>query len=79
VRDGEITTACEAACPTEAIRFGDLNDPASRVARLHASPRAYGVLAELSTRPRTRYLGAVRNPNPALHHELPAEHGHGEG
>jgi molybdopterin-containing oxidoreductase family iron-sulfur binding subunit len=66
IADGDVTTACEAACPTQAIRFGDLNDRVSRVAQLHASPRAYGVLAELNTRPRTRYLGAVRNPNPEL-------------
>lgn len=66
IRDGEIVTACEAACPSQAITFGNLNDPNSRVARLKAGPRNYSMLAELNTRPRTTYLAAVRNPNPAL-------------
>ena len=66
IRDGEIVTACQAACPTDAIVFGDLNDPASRVAQLHAEPHGYGVLADLNTRPRTRYLAALTNPNPEL-------------
>jgi Fe-S-cluster-containing dehydrogenase component len=66
IRDGEIVTACQAACPTDAIVFGDLNDPASRVAQLHAEPHGYGVLADLNTRPRTRYLAALMNPNPEL-------------
>jgi molybdopterin-containing oxidoreductase family iron-sulfur binding subunit len=66
VRDGEIKTACQATCPTEAIVFGDLNDATSRVARLQAQKRNYGLLADLNTRPRTTYLAAVRNPNDAL-------------
>jgi molybdopterin-containing oxidoreductase family iron-sulfur binding subunit len=66
IRDGEVVTACQQACPTEAIVFGNLNDPASRVARLRADPRNYGLLAELGTRPRTTYLAAVGNPNPTL-------------
>jgi molybdopterin-containing oxidoreductase family iron-sulfur binding subunit len=66
IRDGEIVTACQAACPTEAIVFGDINDPASRVARLKADQRSYALLGELNTRPRTTYLAAVRNPNPEL-------------
>ncbi len=66
IRDGEITTACEAACPSRAIVFGDRNDKASRVAKLRDHPRSYGVLAELQTRPRTRYLATVRNPNPEI-------------
>jgi MoCo/4Fe-4S cofactor protein with predicted Tat translocation signal len=66
VRDGEIKTACQATCPTEAIVFGDLNDPTSRVAKLQAQKRNYGLLADLNTRPRTTYLASVRNPNDAL-------------
>jgi molybdopterin-containing oxidoreductase family iron-sulfur binding subunit len=66
IRDGEIRTACESACPAEAIVFGDVNDPESRVSKLKASPRNYGLLTELQTRPRTTYLAAVRNPNPEI-------------
>jgi molybdopterin-containing oxidoreductase family iron-sulfur binding subunit len=66
VRDGEILTACQSACPTEAIIFGDTNDKESRVAKLKQEPRSYDVLADLNTRPRTSYLGVVTNPNPEL-------------
>jgi MoCo/4Fe-4S cofactor protein with predicted Tat translocation signal len=66
VGDGDIKTACQQTCPAEAIVFGDLNDPKSRVAQLQAGERSYSMLAELNTRPRTRYLAAVRNPNPEL-------------
>jgi molybdopterin-containing oxidoreductase family iron-sulfur binding subunit len=66
VRDGEIATACEAACPTQAIVFGNINDHASRVAKLKAQKRNYNLLDELNTRPRTTYLGVVKNPNPEI-------------
>ena len=66
IRDGEIVTACQAVCPTEAIVFGNINDPNSKVAKLKSSPRNYTTLDDLNTRPRTTYLAAVRNPNPAL-------------
>jgi molybdopterin-containing oxidoreductase family iron-sulfur binding subunit len=64
IRDGEVLTACQAVCPAEAIVFGNINDPNSRVAQLKASPLNYSALAELNTRPRTTYLAVVRNPNP---------------
>jgi MoCo/4Fe-4S cofactor protein with predicted Tat translocation signal len=64
--DGEVKTACQQVCPAEAIVFGDINDKSSRVARLKASDRNYGLLTEYQTRPRTTYLGAVRNPNPEM-------------
>ena len=66
VRDGEVVTACQQACPTDAIVFGDMNDPKSRVAGLKAEPANYALLAELNTRPRTTYLGAIKNPNPEI-------------
>jgi molybdopterin-containing oxidoreductase family iron-sulfur binding subunit len=66
VRDGEIVTACQAVCPTEAIVFGDVNDPNSRVSKLKAEQRNYSLLADLNTKPRTTYLSALRNPNPEI-------------
>ena len=66
IEDGEILTACQAACPTNAIVFGDINDPKSRVAALKKGSLNYSLLSELNTRPRTSYLAIVRNPNPEL-------------
>jgi molybdopterin-containing oxidoreductase family iron-sulfur binding subunit len=66
IRDGEIVTACEAACPSEAIVFGNANDPNSRVAKLKQQQRNYSILGEVNSRPRTSYLAAVRNPNAEL-------------
>jgi molybdopterin-containing oxidoreductase family iron-sulfur binding subunit len=66
IADGEVLTACQAACPTNAIVFGDINDPKSRVAALKSGTLNYALLAELNTRPRTTYLAVVRNPNPEL-------------
>jgi molybdopterin-containing oxidoreductase family iron-sulfur binding subunit len=64
--DGDLVTACQQACPTRAIVFGDLNDPAAEARKLKESPLNYGVLAELNTRPRTTYLTRVTNPHPDL-------------
>ena len=66
ILDGEIKTACQQACPTEAIVFGNVLDSASQVSDWKASPRNYGILTDLNTRPRTTYLARVRNPNPAI-------------
>jgi len=69
IRDGEIVTACQAACPTQAIVFGNMNDPNSKVAQLKKLPLNYGVLEELNTQPRTTYLAGLKNPNPELESE----------
>ena len=66
VRDGEIVTACQQVCPSQAIVFGNINDPKSRVAGERAGKRNYGLLADLNTRPRTTYLGKLKNQNPEL-------------
>jgi molybdopterin-containing oxidoreductase family iron-sulfur binding subunit len=78
IRDGDVLTACQSACPTEAIVFGNLNDPASQVSKLKAGTRNYSLLAELNARPRTTYLAIVRNPNTQLEPAGPARTG-GEG
>jgi len=66
IEDGEIITACQQACPTDAIIFGNQNDPNSRVAKRKAEEREYQVLADLNFRPRTTYTAGVINPNPEL-------------
>jgi molybdopterin-containing oxidoreductase family iron-sulfur binding subunit len=66
IRDGEVLTACQAACPAGAIVFGNVHDPQSEVRRYKDTPLNYGLLADLNTRPRTTYLAEVRNPNPEL-------------
>ena len=63
LRDGEIQTACQQSCPAQAIVFGDLNDPKSRVARLAAGPRGYRVLEELNVRPSVTYLSSGAQPS----------------
>jgi molybdopterin-containing oxidoreductase family iron-sulfur binding subunit len=75
IRDGDIVTACQSACPTNAIIFGNINDANSEVSKRKASPLNYPLLAELNSRPRTTYLAVVRNPNA----ELPDELGMGAG
>jgi MoCo/4Fe-4S cofactor protein with predicted Tat translocation signal len=72
LRDGEVVTACQAACPTGAIVFGDMNDPQSQVKQDKDSPLHYGLLTDLNTLPRTTYLAELRNPNPELEN---LEHG----
>jgi len=66
LRDGEIVTACQQVCPTEAIVFGDINDKSSRVAKAKRQRRDYGILTELNTRPRTTYQARIRNTNPEI-------------
>jgi molybdopterin-containing oxidoreductase family iron-sulfur binding subunit len=72
IRDGEVLTACQSACPTDAIVFGNINDPNSRVAQLKRHSLNYGLLQELNTRPRTTYMAIVRNPNLEIEPTPPA-------
>jgi len=66
LKDGDVVTACQQACPAEAITFGDIRDAKSAVSRAREVDRNYALLAEVGTRPRTRFLGKVRNPNPEM-------------
>ncbi len=66
LKDGEVVTACQQVCPAEAIVFGNINDPASKVALAKKQPRDYIAVEELNTKPRTTYLAKLRNPNPEL-------------
>jgi len=72
IRDGEVLTACQSACPTQAIVFGNINDPDSAVSRVKASALNYTLLDELNVRPRTSYVAIVRNPNTELEPTPPA-------
>ncbi len=79
IRDGEIVTACQSVCPAQAITFGDINDKSSKVSKMKADPRDYGLLAELNTKPRTSYLAKLRNPHPELapHSDVVSSDHHG--
>jgi molybdopterin-containing oxidoreductase family iron-sulfur binding subunit len=79
LKDGDVKTACQQACPAEAIHFGDLLDGKSRVAQARGDVRGYALLEELNTRPRTTYQARLRNPHPDLAgtEPEPAEHGRG--
>ena len=66
IADGEVVTACQQACPAQAITFGNLNDPDAQVVADKAAPHDYALLAHLGTRPRTTYLAEIKNPHPDL-------------
>jgi molybdopterin-containing oxidoreductase family iron-sulfur binding subunit len=70
IADGEMVTACQAACPAQAIIFGNIIDPASQVNQAKKTTLNYGLLTELNTQPRTSYLAEVKNPNPELGGEV---------
>jgi len=77
ILDGAITPACAQACPTDAIVFGDLNDPDSRVRKLHAHARSYELLPELHLRSRLLYLAKLTNPATGSANETPESDNHG--
>jgi MoCo/4Fe-4S cofactor protein with predicted Tat translocation signal len=77
IRDGEIVTACQQACPARAIVFGNIDDPASGVSQARAEKRHYGLLEELGTRPRTTYLASLSNPNPDVPGAAKSQEGQG--
>ena len=64
IRDGELVTACQTSCPTEAVVFGKINDLNSRVSKLKATQLTYGLLTDLNMQPRTTYLARLRHPHP---------------
>jgi Fe-S-cluster-containing dehydrogenase component len=66
LRDGEVLAACQQACPSRSISFGDLNDPSSTVSKKAKLDRNYALLADIGAHPRTRFLGKIRNPNPEM-------------
>ena len=66
LKDGDVEVACQDACPSNAIDFGNLNDKNSKVAKMHALNRSYAMLAELNIKPRTEFLARIRNQNPEL-------------
>ncbi|NDJ59791.1 MAG: TAT-variant-translocated molybdopterin oxidoreductase [Chloroflexi bacterium] len=72
IRDGEVLPACASSCPTQAIKFGDINDPNAQVSQEKAQPHNYGLLEELNTKPRTSYLARITNPHPSLLNDEPA-------
>jgi molybdopterin-containing oxidoreductase family iron-sulfur binding subunit len=78
IRDGEVVTACQQACPASAITFGNMNDKQSRVAKLRTMERSYQVIADQNTRPRTTYVAEVLNLNQELE-EAPVEHAPAKG
>jgi Fe-S-cluster-containing dehydrogenase component len=66
IKDGEVVTACQSSCAAEAIVFGNIKDPESKVSKMKATPLNYGMLTELNTKPRTSYLAKLRNLNPEI-------------
>jgi molybdopterin-containing oxidoreductase family iron-sulfur binding subunit len=78
VRDGEIVTACQQACPASAITFGNMNDKKSKVSADRGQQRTYQVIADINTRPRTTYVAGVLNINKELE-EMPVEHAPAKG
>jgi molybdopterin-containing oxidoreductase family iron-sulfur binding subunit len=75
IRDGEVITACQQACPTQAIVFGNINDENSQVRQQKEQPLNYVLLEELGTQPRTTYLAKIKNPNPDIQEEREEAYG----